>query len=514
MFTQRRTRGGLLVAAALALLQGCTDSGPMETRAAPDAAQASVELVARGVSVALAKPELRARLLAGFRDSPFQQNRIQLTQYLAGEDGAALARAAAEGAGVSEERFAAVLASLPPLSIYVPRIIDRVNWNGHDRLVVAPSLEDAEKFASASSRTGFAPDGKAVRYDPRTMQDFVVLLIRPAGREFGANPEQRRKFAPKRAGSTITTATGPAHVVSSDCGMYARECESTGSGGGGTTATGILMPSNVTSSACRNAPTDDADADGYSDACEYQLAYSFRPHLVMDTEDDAPGREPYWSVRGAGRDSVQVAYLLSYYFDPGEPVSGWWDHNGDSEFIILTLRNVTGTSRWVVMHAVLSAHWGTDSDATYDGGYGSLQFPFTPQGRPRVWVAENKHANYATQSSCEWGGYGADECDSPDGGNALEVLAHRNIGNYTSVRGQKVIDCVQSVAGDSYRTATECFFTTALSGDYFAGWVTSPYREGSHAPHYRHVLATWWFMPKPGGSTIGEPTCGMYAKTC
>lgn len=143
--------------------------------------------------------------------------------------------------------------------------------------------------------------------------------------------------------------------------------------------------------------------------------------LTRNNHDDAPEKEPYWSVtRIPGTvTGVRIFYALSYYKDAGDPVFHMTSHDGDSEFIIIDLQNDMNPyyyTLWELNQATLSAHWmaGTNVDhsATYAAGF--LEYPSVYRGRPRIWVSFDKHANYRNKSVCdgEWNDVVAQHLDS------------------------------------------------------------------------------------------------------
>lgn len=87
----------------------------------------------------------------------------------------------------------------------------------------------------------------------------------------------------------------------------------------------------------------DSDEDGLRDDCEFHLATAFAPTLNVSAQEGCLGGEPYWVAKfienyepfGTG-DMVKLGYLPSYYADCGAG-----GHIGDSEFIQLTVRNLS-----------------------------------------------------------------------------------------------------------------------------------------------------------------------------
>jgi hypothetical protein len=288
-------------------------------------------------------------------------------------------------------------------------------------------------------------------------------------------------------------------------------------------ADGYWMGSTVTPEACFS-PTgvgiSDRDRDGMDDTCERLLAERFRPELRLSSYDCDTGREPYWAVKYFPNHGkvVRIAYLLSYYVDCGvqeptftcfvldagvriarviPPVSGavlvgllpvspedfCGGHVGDSEFMTIDVGYNDGTEHWVLQSVFLSAHFGSVGDASTTASYGKLQYPDRNRGYPVVWVADGKHANYASRAACS--NRATETCDgNPDSGSRLEFVGARNIGSVQ----ENLISYESCVPGGRlYQTypdqyGIECFWR---GGEWFrfSGWASvqapedaSPYR--------------------------------------
>ena len=106
-----------------------------------------------------------------------------------------------------------------------------------------------------------------------------------------------------------------------------------------------------------------------------------------------------------------IFYAFGYHRDHGY-FGGAGAHNGDSEFLVFELLPPTVRNKaWLLTRAYLSAHRGKnpgDSSVLVNGG--SLQTGW--EGRPLIWVAKNKHANYVSQSACGVGAGHLDDCDN------------------------------------------------------------------------------------------------------
>jgi len=235
---------------------------------------------------------------------------------------------------------------------------------------------------------------------------------------------------------------------------------------------GIFLGSGVTAFQCFEADHTDADFDGLSDFCEYQLAWAFRPELAYYQNDDMR-MEPYWAAHGIGGDTVRIAYLLSYYVDAGTEhelcplLQGLCDgHAGDSEYIALDVSYNTTWSHWIVRRALYSAH----GDANVYESPRPYRYPQQLEygeeeggGYPVSYVAIGKHANYASESECDAGGtLGFDDCH-PDRRMRIRGGQYYNIGSFD----EPFHDCVES-ENPLYQGVLECYWDqTELD---FTGW--------------------------------------------
>jgi hypothetical protein len=186
---------------------------------------------------------------------------------------------------------------------------------------------------------------------------------------------------------------------------------------------GIFLGVGVTDKTCFIGPMNDIDQDGLSDFCEKNLAAAFAPQLAMTKGSDNLGREPKFAIeRIPNTLKARVMYLLSYYVDRGAatawcynnivPRSACESHDGDSEWIALDLWYNTTTKRWLLDYGHLSAHTGVNRVPRGTSQYPTAFFyPGGLGGYPRVYVAYQKHANYASDAACDSGSIiGTDEC--------------------------------------------------------------------------------------------------------
>lgn len=231
---------------------------------------------------------------------------------------------------------------------------------------------------------------------------------------------------------------------------------------------GIELPELSTKwpgSTCRPFPMvqDDIDADRDSvlDDCEYDVAHAFRPILVFHPAEDAATRETYWAVKPVGTYSLRVFYALAYHRDTGYTQEvEITSHDGDSEVIAVSVTSREG--QWTADSVTISAHSNNKSIA-----FDSLTwFGDRDRGRPIVWVARGKHANYESSASCER--HPLDSCETASNledsllWEDVEVWRGANLGSHDV----PLVNCVWSREG---HPGIECFWDDRI--DYgFRGW--------------------------------------------
>ena len=503
----------MVAVAAVLAITACDDQAPVapaEPRA-PSAALTSIasdsiafNQLARGLALALADTTLRQQVLEDLRDSPFPDHAVHVASYLAGTRGRPLLDAAARFTGQPRSDLLALVARTRDLGFVLPAKFDRVRWEGTADLVVVATPRSVAEVLEQGAVLGFTMLGDSLIVRPNRKMEKPVLAILRVGASFGADPEDSRRRAPRReAQRTVSTieevygdatsgvaasrSLSPGAIVSSD-GF----------------SEGVTTPSQFVNSSCRSG--SDLDGDGLNDQCEYELAHAFRPQLKISSQDQDPRREPYFAVYPTKQstvepDQVQIFYALSYHYDRGSPVFNAEPHQGDSEFIVVRVRPSTTLGRWVVNSAFLSAHLGTWTDSSEDLGASELQYSVSVRGRPTVWVSEDKHANYRSQSKCDGGAYGTDNCDRNhtylgDPAYEVEVLSTANLGNVQLYKngfnffGNTLQDCVLSRA-PGLNFNTECFWT----GDRFRGWRDNEdgFYDGTSAGAYSDDLYTFLY---------------------
>jgi len=182
---------------------------------------------------------------------------------------------------------------------------------------------------------------------------------------------------------------------------------------------------------CVVEPALDADLDGLDDACEEAVVLGFEPELVFGVEETKPARVPFWAARRDGPETMRLFYALSYIDDAGDPdLNGATSHDGDSEFIVLRVQ-YDGAGVWTLVEGYLSAHYQTFCDTADWIPATSFQWESDVGGRPLVFVAEGKHANYADLATCDSGGCFQDHCTDTTREPA-GIVAGRDLGLRTT----------------------------------------------------------------------------------
>lgn len=490
--------------------------GAQESRA-PARDSLALEPLSRGLAIALRDEDLSRQLFEDLRDSPFPEHVIHAASYLAGPRGRPLLEAAANASGRSPGELLALAGRTSDLAFYMPVKLDRITWRGTPGVVVTASARTRDEWVRLGDARGFDGQGNEVTIPMDAPPGFTVVALLRSGVAFGSNPEAARSAAPRQSRATVSTR---------DETYGGRP----GGGGGGGDIGTQACPPNEMSCICYENPADprcapsqpynpggettfssfddwscrdltynyDSDADGLSDKCEYEVAHALRPYLTFDPYDRDRRREPYWAMYPSTIYSAvyQIVYALSYYTDWGPN----YKHQGDSEFIVLRVRYL-GYGKWGIMSAFLSAHWGAITDSSADITYEYLEYPGSNRGRPKIWVAVNKHANYRSRSSCDSGAGWTDTCDyntftKGDPAYEVEVLHYANLGNHgrgydpnTGAErwypGSIIQDCVTSRVY-YFGGRRECYWTWKK----FLGWHDDydGFMDGSSGGAYADAL--------------------------
>lgn len=364
----------------------------------------------------------------------------------------------------------------------MPRSWDREDWTGTEDVTVLGTARTAgELVVSASRATGYDVHGEPVEVNIAGYAPRPYLAITPLRQSFGADPEAVRARAPKRSRETIGTRAeedqlSAATMSSCEPETALRECDDTG--GAGTNYGGVVLSYRWSDCVGSFSPNYDSDFDSVLDACERTMATQFEPRLAFHVSEPWSGREPYWTVnRGTSPDRLRIFYAISYYRDAGF-TSGGGTHYGDSEFIVVDVALVPGTTtRWRVLQAKLSAHYQglIDNTGTYAGGdfaYYSGEY----RVHPIVYSSYGKHANYLSIPQCGDGAGGFDDCSHSQSGVLLGAHSWYNLGGSAG----PMISCTRSRS--SGLTGQECYWAY---NDDFAGWFPG---TSDNSTSYQYLL--------------------------
>jgi hypothetical protein len=475
-------RRATLVLGAIMLLWSCTDEQPAvfepqlsEGGIEPGAA-IPVDMLASALAKSLATDGRRAAIHRSLRDSPFAKHRVHGNSYFA--QGGMLVALAAE-LGMSTGEFASSLATTSAFEVVMPTISDRISWSGSPDLVVTGFDENQPL---GEPLRGFGVAGDTVTIFPWQVSDRPILLVRPITSSFGADPETLRRGAPVNSRATISTRTEEGLVVTEQAPATLDEAPTSSPS---RTEIGCWdefgnyiecppdppppgfasyeLPSGYTMAQCTGSfsASVDSDRDGVLDQCEVEIARAFRPVLSLSPSDGTKSREPYWAVKSeAGY--LKILYGLAYHADGGWGATPFSSHLGDSEFIVLWVHN-TYQNKWNMTSAFLSAHHGTSVEGSTSLGWGepAWTWPLGERGRPLVWVAEEKHANYISKYVCGSGGWlNQDDCDS----NIFSLLSTAYEVQTIPSANFEMVNCVGSRQG---KPGTECLRNYY---DKFDGW--------------------------------------------
>lgn len=533
----------LLSLTTLVAASACTEQadvvGPPQ-RYTSTTLEAVADSIARGISQALIDPNVRLMLRDDLRDSPFPMHAIHFWSYLRGTRGSAIADGAARSLGISVADFLRLEKTLPHLELVIPRSMDRISWSGGTEIsIVATPLPLSTRIRQGrGTERGYDLAGNHVVIRTLTYSSRPYIIIRPYEVQYPRDPETQRMKGPKASTPSITTPAeerrlyrirgeenvrqfgrntslnAPAIARTPDprfarppgcdpeadpncCPEWADYCPpEPGQGprpvGGG----GATLSSDKTYYYCMGVTStltaqSDRDNDRVQDDCEFDLASSVAPMLWQSLNDEAPGKQSYWSL-GRNPDSswvIQIFYALAWFDDGGDPTFNLTAHHGDSEFIILYVENST-TSVWGVVGATLSAHYGTEADATATYTWDDLEWP--SGAHPGVWASWNKHANYRSREVCGWGPGGFwwnDGCEGYYIGAYVGTYSDRNLGNFFNVpeAERNVATQLVDYTTSSHGPGIERFWTDT---DTFAGWYTDRTPE---ATPYRTLLQTFRF---------------------
>ncbi len=169
----------------------------------------------------------------------------------------------------------------------------------------------------------------------------------------------------------------------------------------------------------------DVDGDGLDDALEDTLANHYFPHIWFDSGENYGCTEPAtpWNAGTAvarvrphpqNGGLIAVSYAVLFRKDCGD-LWGFSSHNGDVEPFSLVLAPNGGCAYGYGVHSLKTVShagtWAEHVDQRYLGN--SCTWGRLAGGSPyeaRIYSSENKHGNYAWDSTCDGGVGGLDNC--------------------------------------------------------------------------------------------------------
>ncbi len=198
----------------------------------------------------------------------------------------------------------------------------------------------------------------------------------------------------------------------------------------------------------------DLDGDGIPQDFELQLARHFFPTIWYDSGEDtsAPGgnhnhRENNQPGRLLFRvrphpeapSHIAISYALLYRVDGGEGFGTTWAcHQGDVEPFAISLRPDPSCSLGYRIESIRTwAHEGTSGEhvgTRYVDGCNWGSSAATVSFTDVVMSSENKHGNYLTDSECDGGLGGLENCDDDWTAGDANVWIGLNVGEWSAPR--------------------------------------------------------------------------------
>lgn len=164
------------VAVGLVLMAAACDSAPTSTARVelPSAARSDLQVVARSFALAMQNDGARLAVRDALRDSPWNEHKLELREFLATDGGRTVLTAAGAAIGESPATLLARAQRLPAMELYVPSREQRLSWRGSGEVAVAATLD-----GDAPRVDGFDASGRALT-DALAYPADAVLLLAPA----------------------------------------------------------------------------------------------------------------------------------------------------------------------------------------------------------------------------------------------------------------------------------------------------------------------------------------------
>lgn len=242
---------------------------------------------------------------------------------------------------------------------------------------------------------------------------------------------------------------------------------------------------------------NDADDDWVDDGCEFLIASAFAPVMRLHSSENCPNWQPYWAAKAFSNPRrMRIAYMPAYHQDCGLAES----HYGDSELVTVQILHDPASNHWMVESVWFSAHYNTPADQSVWGTYYNIEYPDRYRGRPRVWVALKKHANYQSLSGCIGGELmPAHHCNgSYWQDRPFPVHADRNVGS----RSEDLVGCVYAQPGGLNGGSGRCERFYYFNGTSpFKGWFADDEKPPAGAYHGYLMSDKFELYDAPAGGT-------------
>lgn len=180
----RRRRGAkrparrIALTAALVAAIGCTE-GHTPTEPRPPASlgrtlgpETPQETVAEGIALALADDQLRDGVLKALQESPLNEHKLVLQDFVETRLGRRLLTEAAERLERRPGQLRQLVGTLPEMDFYVPYREQRLTWTGSPLVAVAAILDVDAEVAVA-----YTPAGRRLEVDEAAARAFEAFFI-------------------------------------------------------------------------------------------------------------------------------------------------------------------------------------------------------------------------------------------------------------------------------------------------------------------------------------------------
>jgi hypothetical protein len=303
----------------------------------------------------------------------------------------------------------------------------------------------------------------------------------------------------------------------------------------------------LTAGSWEETTSADLDGDGIPQNLELQLARHFFPTIWYDSGEDTsspggnhnhrvnnqPGRLLF-RVRPHPQSPAHIAisYALLYRVDGGEGFGATWAcHMGDVEPFAITLKPDSSCALGYGMQSIKTwAHEGTSGEHAMTRYASGCNWGFSVSAvsfTDTVFASENKHGNYLTDSACDGGLGGLENCDTDWTAADVNAWIGLNVGEPDPVSARRHADLSplgfnnllwanQSFCGGPHSSADygeldDCFpqgscpsaAETKFTDKFVAPFIPLPPPSGMQANSAVRGCSDWWwwspvYQPDPG----------------